>query len=34
VGGAFVLYLGGVVRTLNFLDDCSTSAIVEPMRET
>ncbi len=34
VGGEFVLSYGGEVRSLDFLDDCSTSAIVEKMRET
>ena len=34
VGGEFVLTYGGEVRSLDFLDDCSTSAIVEKMRET
>lgn len=33
VGGEYVLSYGGEVRSLDFLDDCSTSAIVEKMRE-
>ena len=33
VGGEYVLSYGGEVKSLDFLDDCSTSAIVEKMRE-
>lgn len=33
VGGEFVLSYGGEVKSLDFLDDCSTSAIVEKMRD-
>jgi D-beta-D-heptose 7-phosphate kinase/D-beta-D-heptose 1-phosphate adenosyltransferase len=33
VGGEYVLSYGGEVKSLAFLDDCSTSAIVEKMRE-
>ena len=33
VGGEFVLSYGGEVRALDFLDNCSTSAIVEKVRE-
>lgn len=33
VGGEFVLSYGGEVKSLDFLDNCSTSAIVEKMRE-
>ena len=33
VGGEYVLSYGGEVKSLEFLDDCSTSAIVEKMRE-
>lgn len=32
VGGAFVQSYGGEVKALEFLDDCSTSAIVEKMK--
>lgn len=34
VGAAIVQAYGGEVSTLEFLDDCSTSAIVEKMKET
>ena len=34
VGGEFVASYGGDVRVLAFLDNCSTSAIVEKMRES
>lgn len=33
VGGEFVLSYGGEVKALEFLDNCSTSAIVEKVRE-
>lgn len=33
VGGKFVLSYGGEVKALDFLDNCSTSAIVEKVRE-
>lgn len=33
VGGAFVQSYGGKVQALDFLDDCSTSAIMEKMKE-
>ena len=33
VGGEFVKSYGGEVKALDFLDNCSTSAIVEKMRE-
>jgi D-beta-D-heptose 7-phosphate kinase / D-beta-D-heptose 1-phosphate adenosyltransferase len=32
VGGEYVLSYGGEVKALDFLDDCSTSAIVEKMK--
>jgi D-beta-D-heptose 7-phosphate kinase/D-beta-D-heptose 1-phosphate adenosyltransferase len=32
VGGEFVQSYGGEVRVLDFLDNCSTSAIVEKVR--
>ena len=32
VGGEFVLAYGGKVQALEFLDNCSTSDIVEKMR--
>jgi D-beta-D-heptose 7-phosphate kinase/D-beta-D-heptose 1-phosphate adenosyltransferase len=34
VGGEYVKSYGGEVRALEFLDDCSTSAIVEKMRDS
>lgn len=34
VGGEYVLSYGGEVRALEFLDDCSTSAIVEKMKDS
>jgi len=34
VGGEFVLSYGGEVKALEFLDDCSTSAIVDKMKES
>ncbi|MEX0963164.1 MAG: bifunctional D-glycero-beta-D-manno-heptose-7-phosphate kinase/D-glycero-beta-D-manno-heptose 1-phosphate adenylyltransferase HldE [Pseudohongiellaceae bacterium] len=34
VGGAYVLSYGGEVKALDFLDDCSTSAIMEKMKES
>ena len=33
VGGEYVKSYGGEVKALEFLDDCSTSAIVEKMKE-
>ena len=33
VGGEYVKSYGGEVKALEFLDDCSTSAIVERMKE-
>ncbi len=33
VGGEYVQSYGGEVRVLEFLDNCSTSAIVEKMKE-
>jgi D-beta-D-heptose 7-phosphate kinase/D-beta-D-heptose 1-phosphate adenosyltransferase len=33
VGGEFVLSYGGKVQALEFLDNCSTSDIVEKMRK-
>ena len=33
VGGDYVNSYGGEVRVLEFLDDCSTSAIMEKMKE-
>jgi len=33
VGGEFVRSYGGQVRALEFLDNCSTSEIVEKMKE-
>jgi len=33
VGGEYVLSYGGEVKALEFLDDCSTSAIMEKMKE-
>ena len=33
VGGEFVQSYGGIVKALEFLDNCSTSAIVEKMKE-
>ena len=33
VGGAFVESYGGEVKALEFLDNCSTSAIVEKMKQ-
>ena len=33
VGGEFVKSYGGIVKALEFLDNCSTSAIVEKMKE-
>lgn len=33
VGGEYVLSYGGKVQALEFLDDCSTSAIVEKMKD-
>ena len=33
VGGEFVKSYGGEVKALDFLDNCSTSAIVEKMKE-
>ena len=33
VGGDFVQSYGGEVRALEFLDNCSTSAIMEKMKE-
>ena len=33
VGGSYVESYGGVVRVLEFLDNCSTSAIMEKMKE-
>ena len=34
VGGKYVLSYGGEVKALEFLDDCSTSAIVEKMKDS
>ena len=34
VGGEYVLSYGGEVKALEFLDDCSTSAIVEKMKDS
>ena len=34
VGGDYVLSYGGEVKALVFLDDCSTSAIVEKVKES
>ena len=34
VGGKYVLSYGGEVKALKFLDDCSTSAIVEKMKDS
>ena len=34
VGGDYVLSYGGEVKALEFLDDCSTSAIVEKMKDS
>ena len=34
VGGSYVLSYGGEVKALEFLDDCSTSAIVEKMKDS
>jgi D-beta-D-heptose 7-phosphate kinase/D-beta-D-heptose 1-phosphate adenosyltransferase len=34
VGGDYVLSYGGEVKALEFLDDCSTSAIVEKVKES
>ena len=33
VGGEYVKSYGGEVKALEFLDDCSTSAIVEKMKK-
>ena len=33
VGGEYVQSYGGQVKALEFLDDCSTSAIVEKMKD-
>ena len=33
VGGEFVQSYGGEVKVLEFLDNCSTSAIVDKMKE-
>jgi D-beta-D-heptose 7-phosphate kinase/D-beta-D-heptose 1-phosphate adenosyltransferase len=33
VGGSYVKSYGGMVRVLEFLDNCSTSAIMEKMKE-
>ena len=33
VGGEYVKSYGGEVKALEFLDNCSTSAIVEKMKE-
>lgn len=34
VGGEYVLSYGGEVKALEFLDDCSTSAIIENMKDS